>query len=134
MRAPTERPSDSPPAQHIGRNVHAVIVPIATVSIGGNNFILFSIDKRSDYIIGIPIPTKSHSHLIKAVDVITGINVQRNHVLTHLTTDNENNLRSMEHQLRIRKICLSTTPTCDDEDAMYTSFILKDYGVIIVPP
>jgi len=49
------------------------------------------------------------THLIKAM-VIIGIYVQRNHVLTHLTTENEINLRSMEHQLRTPKLFLSTTP------------------------
>jgi len=44
------------------------------------------------------------------MDVITGIYVQSNHVLTYLTADNENNLRSMKHQLRSRNISLSTIP------------------------
>ena len=109
MKAPTEKTSNSPPAHNIGDNVHADIIPITT-SVGGNNFILFTVDERSDYIIGIPMATKSQSHLVKAIDVISGIYLQKGHTLSHLTTDNENNLRSMEHQLRTRKISLSTTP------------------------
>jgi hypothetical protein len=89
--------------------VHADIIPITT-SVGGNNYILFTVDERSDFIIGIPMDTKSQSHLVKAIGVIIGIYLQKGHALSHLTTDNENNLRSMEHQLRTRKISLSTTP------------------------
>jgi hypothetical protein len=109
MKAPTERPSHSPPAENIGDHVHADIVPVPT-SVGGNNFILFAVDERSDYIIGIPMTTKSTSHLVKAVDVMLGIYLQKGHTLSHLTTDNEINLRSMETHLRQRKISLSTTP------------------------
>ena len=54
--------------------------------------------------------TKSQSQLVKAINVIIGIYLQREHALSHVTADNENNLRSMEHQLRTRKISLSTTP------------------------
>ena len=110
MRTPSKRPCDSHPAQQIGQHVHVDIVPIAT-SIGGNNYILFSINERYDYIFGIPIPIKSNSHLIKTMNVIICIYVQQGHVLSHITTDNENNLRSMEHQLRTRIGSLSTTPT-----------------------
>jgi hypothetical protein len=109
MRAPTEKPSDSPPAEKIGDNVHMDIIPVPT-SVGGNNYILFSVDEKSDFIIGIPMPNKTTSQLIKAVDVLIGMYQHRGHTLSHFTTDNEHNLRAMENQLRTRKISISTTP------------------------
>ena len=106
--------SNSLPAYNIGDNVHAEIIPITT-SVGGDNYILFTVDERSDYIvgdyiIGILMATKSQFHLVEAIDVVIGIYLQRGHALSHVTTDNENNLRSMEHQLRSRKISLAMTP------------------------
>jgi hypothetical protein len=68
------------------------------------------VDENSDFIIGIPMPTKSTPQLIKAVDVILGMYQVRNHTLSHFTSDNEHNLRAMEIQLRTRKITISTTP------------------------
>ena len=102
MKAPTEKMSDSSPEHNIRDNVHADIVPIST-SVGENNYLLFTVDERSNYIIGIPMATKSH--LVKAIVVIIGIHVdvQKGHSLSHLTTNNENNLRSMEHQLTYKK-------------------------------
>ena len=55
MKAPVELSSNSPRA-HIGDNIHMDIIIISIpTSVGGNNYILFSVDKKSDYIIGIPI-------------------------------------------------------------------------------
>ena len=58
MKAPTEKSSNSPPAEKIGDNVHMDIIPVPT-SVGGNNHILFTVDEKSDFVIGISIPTKS---------------------------------------------------------------------------
>jgi len=44
MKAPSEKPSESAPAEKIGDNVHVDIIPIPT-SIGGNNFILMTVDE-----------------------------------------------------------------------------------------
>jgi hypothetical protein len=109
MKAPTEKSSNSPPAEKIGDNVHMDIIPVPT-SVGGNNHILFTVDEKSDFVIGIPIPTKSTTQLIKAADVIAGMYHLRGHTVSHFTSDNEINLRAMENQLRTRKISISTTP------------------------
>ena len=95
MKAPTEKPSNSPPTEKIGGNVHMDIL----TSVGGNNHILFAVDEKSDFVIGIPIPTKSTPQFIKAADVIIGIYHQRRHAISHFTSDNEINLRAMESQL-----------------------------------
>ena len=87
MKAPSEKSSDSPPAEKIGDNVHVDIIPVPT-SVGGNNFILMTVDEKSDFIIGIPIPSKSTLQLIKATDVIIGMYHQRDHTLSHISSDN----------------------------------------------
>jgi hypothetical protein len=109
MKAPPENSSRSLPANNIGDKLHMDIIPIHT-SIGGNNFILFSVDEKSDYIIVVPMVGKSNMNLVKAVDVIIGIFVQKGNMLSQIVTDNEINLRSLEIQLRTVKISFSTTP------------------------
>jgi hypothetical protein len=94
MKAHPEHFSRSPQANNIGEKLHMDIIPIPT-SIGGNNFILFSVDEKSDNIIGVPMMGKSNMNLVKAVDVIIGIFVQKGH-MSHIVTDNEINLRSLE--------------------------------------
>ena len=79
------------------------IIPVPT-SVGGNNHILFTVDEKSDFVIGNPFPTKSTTQLIKAADVIADMYHLREHTVSHFTSDNEVNLRAMENQLRTRKI------------------------------
>jgi len=69
MKALVEHSSNCPPSHNIGENVHMDI----TTSAGGNNYNLFFVDEKSDYIIGIPIQSKSTLHLILAVDVMNDI-------------------------------------------------------------
>jgi len=52
-----------------------------------------TIDEKLDFIICIPITSKS---IIKATDVMVGMYHQRDHTLSHITSDNEYNLRAME--------------------------------------
>ena len=44
------------------------------------------------------------------MDIIIGIYVQQEHMLLHLIMDDETNLRSMEHQDKMRKFSVSTSP------------------------
>ena len=74
-------------------------------SVGGNNHILITVNEKSDFVVGISIPTKSTTQLIKAADVITGM---YGHTISYFTSDNEINLRAMETQLRTRQISIST--------------------------
>jgi hypothetical protein len=75
------------------------IIPIPT-SVGGNNYILFSMDEKSDYIIGIPIQSKSTSHLISAVDDIYSTRTYH-FSLHHRRTQsqrNQENAKNPEHR------------------------------------
>jgi len=82
MKFPSEKSSDSPPAEKIGDNVHVDIIPVLT-SVGDDNIILMTVDEKSDFIIGIPIPSKSTTQLIKATDVVIGMYHQRDHTRYH---------------------------------------------------
>ena len=81
--------------QKIGDNVHMDILPVPT-SVGGNNHILFTVDEKAEFVIGIPIPTKSTPQLVKAADVIVQMYHLRGHTISPFTLDNEINLRAME--------------------------------------
>jgi hypothetical protein len=109
MRAPSAPTSISQPAASIGANIHIDIYPIPT-SIGGNNFILMTVDELSDYVIAVPMPTKSTSELIKAMDKVVSVYQQHGHIVMHFTSDDENNLNATVPQLRLRKITQSATP------------------------
>ena len=52
------------------------IIPVL-ISFDGNNFILMTVDEKSEFIIGIPIPSKSTTQLIKATDVVIDMYHQR---------------------------------------------------------
>ena len=126
MKDPADKPRDSPPAQRIGDNVHVDIIPVPT-SIGGNNFILMTVDEKSDFIIGIPIPSKSTTQLVKATDVIIDMYHQRDHTLSHNSSDNEHNLRAMEIQLRTRKFLSQRhQPDCTRKNPNAVSKLSKE--------
>jgi len=108
MKAPSATMSMSQPPLIIGANIHADIYPIPN-SIGGNNFILMSIDGRSHFVLVIPIPTKSTSDLIKAMDKIIQLYQSHGHVVRHFISDDENNVKVTYAQLRLQKISHSST-------------------------
>jgi hypothetical protein len=54
MKAPREPTSTAPLATAIGEKIHCDILPIPT-SIGGNNFILYCVDDKSDYVVAVPM-------------------------------------------------------------------------------
>jgi hypothetical protein len=109
MKAPREPTSTSPPASKIGENIHCDIIPIPT-SIGGNNHVFFTIDDKSDFVIAVPIPTKSTSQLVKAMDTVIKTYQQYGHSAQHFTSDDEANLKATLPHLLIRKISHSSTP------------------------
>jgi hypothetical protein len=88
LRAPTAHTSTSQPSTTIGGNVHVDIYPIPT-SIGGNNFILMSVDGRSDFIIAVPMPNKSTHELIKALDTITKTYISHGHIVLQFSSDDK---------------------------------------------
>jgi hypothetical protein len=94
---------------NIGENIHCDILPIPT-SIGGNNHILYSVDDKSDFIVAVPMPTKSTAQLVKAMDHIISVYQQYGHMVRHFTSDDEANLKATLPHLLIRKITHSSTP------------------------
>jgi hypothetical protein len=109
MRAPSEYPSTTPPAHSIGEKVHIDILPITT-SIGGNNYLLFSVDEKSDFSISIPMPNKSTANLEKALDTQHRTYLSHGHTIIHILSDDENNLKATSPFLQLRQITISTTP------------------------
>jgi hypothetical protein len=109
MKAPPAPPSKSPPASSIGENIHCDILPIPT-SIGGNNQVFLTVDDKSDFMIAVPMPSKSTTQLVKAMDIVIHLYQQHGHTVKHSTSDDEANLKATLPQLLIRKVTHSTTP------------------------
>jgi hypothetical protein len=58
MRAPKEPTSKSEPAREVGDHLHGDFIIVKNKSIGGNTIIFITVDEKSNYLVGIPLPTK----------------------------------------------------------------------------
>ena len=67
MKASMEPTSHHEPARQVGENLHADLIHLKTKSLGGNLDILVAVDEESSYLVGVPIKSKSASHLQEAV-------------------------------------------------------------------
>jgi hypothetical protein len=55
--------SISEPANSIGEHLHSDLIPLGSnASIGGNTFILFAVDEKSGYCIGVPIKSNKNNN------------------------------------------------------------------------
>jgi len=84
VKAPTEKPSASPPAEKIGDNVHIDIILFPS-SVGDNNHILFKVRLRHRNFYSYQVDTSTD----QSRDVIIGIYHKRGHKISHFTIDNE---------------------------------------------
>jgi hypothetical protein len=99
----------SPPASQIGEHIHADLVPIAP-SIGGHMHILMSVDDKSDFVVGVPLPTKHSSAVNDGYGKLIAEFRSRNHPARHISTDDEATLRASKQYLASNLITSSLTP------------------------
>ena len=75
MRLSKEKTSISPPANEIGEHLHGDLIILRNKSIGGHNFILFLVDEKSGYCIGVPLGNKSKKSIEDAmIDIVKEFN------------------------------------------------------------
>jgi len=98
------------PAYTVGEHIHCDLIPLTTPSIGDNNFILFAVDEKSGYCIGIPLKSKSKKSLIQGFSTLTQTLNSYKHHITLITTDDEKNFLSVRNDLASWLIKLTSTP------------------------
>ena len=60
---------------------------------------------------------RSGASTAKAVETDVSMYLEKGHTVSRIVTDSELNRHSMEHQLRLRKILLSTPAVCHEKKA-----------------
>ena len=110
MKPPPEKTSVSPPPSHIGGNVHVDLIILTATSLGGNNYMLFAVDGKCRFKLGIPAQSKTTKNLCGAFDKMISIYNRHGHRVHHITSDDEKVFRSCVHHLGINEITLSHTP------------------------
>lgn len=110
MRAPHEPSSLTPPAQNVGEHLHADLIPLKTKSIGGNTVLLTVVDEKSNFIITLPLPSKSTNTLQEGFEsIITFFNTY-GHTVKRVTTDAESTLKNLKSYFQQKKVILTNTP------------------------
>jgi hypothetical protein len=102
--------STTPPAYAIGEHIHCDLIPLTTPSIGNNSFILFAVDEKSGYCIGIPLKSKSKKSLVQGFSILTQTFNSYGHRISLITTDDEKNFLSVYNDLKAWLIKMSSTP------------------------
>ena len=88
---PTPKQSINPPAPTIGHTLHVDLIPLSKVSIGGNRFILFSVDEKSGFIKLVSLPSKNTPAICGALDSIVGVYASLGHRVQLIQHDHESN-------------------------------------------
>lgn len=109
LKSPSEPESSSPPAAAIGDHLHADLIPIAP-SIGGNTQLVIAVDEKSDFVVGVAIPSKTTAHVCAAYEKIIAEFQSYHHAVRHITTDDEATLRAAKSFLAVRHVTSSLTP------------------------
>lgn len=110
MRAPHEPASQTPPAQDVGEHLHADLIPLKTKSIGGNTVLLTVVDEKSNFIITLPLSSKSTNTLQEGFEQIITFYNTYGHTVKRVTIDAENTLKNLKSYLQQKKIVLTNTP------------------------
>ena len=109
MKAPIEPTSHHEPARQVGEHLHADLIPLKTRSLGGNLGILVAVDEKFSYLVGVPIKSKSATHLQEAAEAILVEFNHYGHNVARFTTDDERTLATLRLSFRTgRPFLLST--------------------------
>lgn len=110
MRLSKEKTSISPPANEIGEHLHGDLIILRNKSIGGYNFILFMVDEKSGYCIGVPLETKGKKSIEDAMKGMVQEYNQYGHKVLKITCDDERTLMSAKAELAALGVHLDSTP------------------------
>jgi hypothetical protein len=89
MRAPTKPTSKSEPARAVDNHLHGDFIILKNKSIGGNTIIFVTVDEKSNYLVGILLPTKRTKSVQAAGEGLLLVYNTYNHKVHQLTTDGE---------------------------------------------
>jgi hypothetical protein len=106
----SQKPSQSEPAQNIGDHLHSDLIPLTNTSVGGNTFILFAVDEKSGYSIGIPLKSKASKNIVDGYKTMIQFFNSYGHKVTKITVDDERTLLSAKPELSMLGIQLTSTP------------------------
>jgi hypothetical protein len=102
--------STSPPANEVGEVLHSDLIPLTTKSAGGNTVILFAVDEKSGYKVGVPLRTKQAKDCSEGYqDIVREFN-SYGHRVKHIVIDSEYTLKASLETLKSYGIEYSTTP------------------------
>ena len=92
MKAPSEKPSLTPPAKTIGDRLHSDFIILKVKSLGGNHFILMTVDEKSTFIVAVPLKKKETRCVLEgSIETIVEFNAH-GHKDHNITTDDETSL------------------------------------------
>jgi hypothetical protein len=101
MRAkPTPSLSTSTPAYSVGSHLHCDLIPLSDVRLGNNTNILFAVDAKTSYVIGVPLKNKTTKSLAEGFDNIMLEYNTYGHSVKEITSDDERNFQSVRNYLK----------------------------------
>jgi len=110
MNNPSEPTSTTPPAEHVGQHLHADLIPLGCVCVGGITQLMASVDEKSGFVGLVPQQAKATTANCEGIDQLVSFYHQHGHEVKHITTDGENALKAMKPHLQARGITFSSTP------------------------
>jgi hypothetical protein len=110
MNNPKAVSSTSPPANEIGEHLHADLIKLETVCIGGYTQLLVAVDEKSAFFSVIPAVSKGTQSLCDCFDSMVAIYASFGHRVTKITTDSEPVLKACKNHLGLMGIQLTNTP------------------------
>ena len=102
--------STSPPANEVGEVLHSDLIPLTVKSAGGNTVILFAVDEKSGFKVGVPLKTKQAKDCSQGYEDIVREFNSYGHRVKHIVIDSENTLKASLDSLKSIGIEYSTTP------------------------
>ena len=109
MKAPPEPTSHHEPARKVGEHLHADLIPLKNRSLGGNVGIFVAVDEKSSFLVGIPIKSKSATHIQEAAEAMLVEFNRYGHRVEKLTTDDERTLATLA--IPLGKLGIDVKPT-----------------------
>ena len=110
MKVPSSKPSQSLPASEIGEHLHVDLLPLTALSLGGNTYLLISVDEKTGYISTAPLKTKNAKSIYEGLlNIIHSYN-SHGHRVKRITSDDERNFRATKDMLAKYGVLLDSTP------------------------
>jgi len=110
IKAPSSKPSTTPPASAIGEHLHVDLLPLTTVSLGGNSYLLIAVDEKTGYITTAPLKSKNSKSIYDGLLNIIHFFNSHGHKVRRITSDDERNFKATQDMLAKYGILYDSTP------------------------